>query len=199
MSKDDFLKYQTFIPIPKIFHSDLTESPMSNCTMCDCDLLHTEIDYLIEKAFKRNKEYGTSETIFEVAICFKCVTQFRSELSKESLQAIDQYYTSHVDWNQRHNQLIESSPDDIEPWLKECVISNKDIHKIDEYQIYGQCYGNELFLTNLPYMVSGKSIDQIVHLLSPKTKDEIKGFMDDNLGFPPEWKELIDDGKVLLV
>ena len=54
--------------------------------------------------------------------------------------------------------------------------------------IYGQCDGRHLLFTYLPYMISVEGIDELIPLLSKKTRDRLDDFIEEFLGMPPEFR-----------
>jgi hypothetical protein len=61
------------IHIPKRFYDSLSDTPFTNCLVCNRHLISDPTAYLIEKAFRRNPFLGKTETIFEYAICWDCI------------------------------------------------------------------------------------------------------------------------------
>ena len=45
----------------------------------------------------------------------------------------------------------------------------------------------------MPYVIGGAAVDEIAHMLSNKTIDDLRGFMGDNFGIPPEFRDLFKD------
>lgn len=71
--------HHDYIPLPEIFWSFETGQPMEHCSLCGCDLMVPDTNYLIEKAFKNR------ETVFEHALCLKCYTDAHESLSAARL------------------------------------------------------------------------------------------------------------------
>ena len=86
--------------------------------------------------------------------------------------------------------MIEENQLEAEKWLNHCVVTNKSIDDLDEYQIYGQFKGNRLVFGLFPYTISGEVLDQIIHLISAKSLDEMNGFKDQIITPDPTLKEL---------
>ena len=51
--------------IPTVFYSDVTGEPFKACVICEKYLYEPGAPYLIEKAFRRNKKFNITETLFE--------------------------------------------------------------------------------------------------------------------------------------
>ena len=97
---------ESSIPIPKIFHSDLTDSPLENCVTCDRNLLHGHEPYVIEKAFRYYPEYDIHNTIFEYIMCIPCAQKMNASMSEESLQKIQTYF-GELDMKARSEKMKE--------------------------------------------------------------------------------------------
>ena len=103
-----------------------------------------------------------------------------------------------VDFEKRL-ELTRQNPDRPSEWIKNCLVNHTSIDEIREYQIYAHCNGRHLNITHMPYMVSGEIIDQITHLLSDETLDELDDFMNNNFGPPPELMEPLPKRRIALV
>ncbi|MBR9831257.1 hypothetical protein [Acidiluteibacter ferrifornacis] len=174
--------------VPHIFHSDLTGAAIQACALCNTDL-SDDIDYIIEKAFKKAGT-GMVHTIFEYALCFECIPIMQARMSEESKKNITEFFESKVNLEKRFQEMIEENQLEAEKWLNHCVVTNKSIDDLDEYQIYGQFKGNRLVFGLFPYTISGEVLDQIIHLISAKSLDEMNGFKDQIITPDPTLKEL---------
>lgn len=186
------------ISIPEEFHCFSTGQPFEHCIECEKYLLDEETDYFIEKAVKNYNGYSATDVIFEYAICAQCAEQVRKEISKESMAKIETFFTEHVDIASRM-ELINENPDKPEKWIRHCMVSNQPIETMEEYQIFAHCKGKTLNLVLMPYMISGKTLEQIQHLLSPQTRNELNDFMERNLGPSPELAEVLPGRRVVLI
>ncbi len=192
-----FFKYPV-TDIPDIFLPYGQKEPFAHCINCHCDLLQDDVEYIVEKVVRRYQRLNTSDVIFEYAICLQCAETMRKELSTESLQNVQLFMEKSNLINSRQ-KLIQESNWNIHDWLSRCAVSGEDIEKQDEYQIYGHCRGRQLIFSAMPYMISGRVMEEISELLSPKTKGELDRFMDDNFGIPPELRKNIQDKPIVMI
>lgn len=177
------------IPIKKIpnrFYSDGTGEPFSNCINCDRYLLNGGIPYVIEKAIKKYHQFNTEDTIFEHAMCIDCQIKLRETLSEESKKNIDNFIASRVDFEKRRTKLIDTHGPELDEWLKKCIVTGNPVAEESEYQVYCQCDGENLYYAYMPFMLSGRAMEEIQELLSAQTRDEIDRFMGEFFGLPPE-------------
>lgn len=186
-----------FVEIPKEFYSHATGLPFERCIDCDRYLLDTT-EYFIEKAIKQYDGFSAKEVIFEYAICASCADKVRKTISQKSMTAIEQYFMRNIDFNKRM-QVMNSYPDNALAWINNCLVSEAPLSEVSEYQIFAQCKGNSLNLGQMPYMVSGQTLEKIQHLLSPETRDELDNFMQRNLGPSPELAEVLPGSKVVII
>ena len=182
-----------FMPIPKVFFPFLEDEPFQTCAVCQRQLLTPEVDYLIEKTYKG------AEVICEYAICLDCGQDMSTELSAESMMRIRAHMEERVDLLDRGKRLTEASPDQIEPWLENCVLTGTRQEDTDVYHICGHFRGPDLVLSIYPFMICGAAMNDMAVLLSKKTKETLDDFTDKFLGMPPEYKDLFDDAPVLLL
>ena len=96
-------------------------------------------------------------------------------------------------------ELMNTSPDNPSKWINRCVVSNRSLDELNEYQIFAHCQGNKLNLNLMPYMISGEVLEQIQHLLSHQTRNELNDFMDRNLGPSPELAEVLPGSRVVMI
>ncbi|MGD1848780.1 MAG: hypothetical protein ACFB10_25595 [Salibacteraceae bacterium] len=199
MDSPDIFFVSEFSDIPPVFHSDLTQAPFENCVLCEQFLLKDGTPYVIEKAFKRNLKLQITNTLFEYAICMDCVEKMREVISKESAIAMEKYMAERVDLAKRRQELIAAKDFTIESWLGKCIITEKPMETLSEYQISCQCDGSSMLYTFLPYMISEEAILELVENISEKTKDELDGFRDTFLGPSPEIQDLLPDRPLVLI
>lgn len=189
-----------YIEVPPVFCSDISGRPIEHCLVCDRYLLDNGVLYLIEKAYKNRRQFGTREVIFEYAMCLDCQEELRNSFSRESLSRIDGYFSAHVDLARRRRVLLESAGLDIEPWLSHCVIKKTPLEEMDEFQMMCQCDGRYMLFAYLPYTLGGAAMDEIMQLLSNKTLDRLDGFIDEYFGLPPEFREdPVPRGRLVLI
>ena len=98
------------------------------------------------------------------------------------------------------HQLQKNSDNfDLNKYFSKCIFKGTPTRELSEYQMVCQCRGENLLLDYAPYLVSGSVIDEVGQLLSNKTIDSLGGFMDDNLGLPPEIKDILKDKPVFVL
>jgi hypothetical protein len=190
------------IELPEIFNSDATNGPFEKCMNCERNLLKPPQHYIIEKAVKQYKDYKATDTIFEYAICLKCHGEFMGIYSEESLQKIQEYFKEHVDFEARHKVMRERYKDndfDSDEWLSNCIIKGTGKKQMSEYQVGCQCYGDQMVVMNMPFLIGDEAMDELSQLLSNKTIDKMDGFIDEFFGLPPDLKKLIKDTGVVIL
>lgn len=200
MKSEDHALSEPPVPVPQIFRSTETGDLIERCAVCDRPLLDSSTDYVIEKAFRSYQGFDSRETIFEYALCSACRDELMAELSRESLERIQGFFSARVDVALRRLQMLnaaESEPD-VGPWISSCLVSGEPIDDLEEYQIYCECRGHNILPSRPPFLIGGPVLDEIADLLSNKTLDELNGFADDILGLPPELEELFRRRVVLL-
>lgn len=195
--------------IPREFHS-LADGPFTRCMVCDADLIEGDVRYLVERIFRG------SEPIVEYAMCVACQEGMCSELSQESLQAIQEYYQQ-VDFDARVDRLrnhLAATTDpsdvaaafqdsavldvDVSPWLDSCLVTGKPRSECHGHQVIALCQGQRLELSVVPIMISNEAIEGLLKVISKKTRDRLDDFMGENFGMPPEFCEQPDMFPVLL-
>ena len=87
----------------------------------------------------------------------------------------------------------------IENLLGRCMITGTNINDMSEYQIAGAFSGRQLIWEPFPFIMSIEVTNEINELLSEKTKEEIDGFIDNFIGVPPEWLEIIKNNKPIFI
>lgn len=181
-------------PIPSNFHSFSSNGPFTRCLDCDKELVESGSQYVIERAIKNYQNFEAQDVVFEYAICMNCAMKMRAELSKESLAKVEDFFQTNI---VGALQSLHNSPES--EWLQTCIVTGKPLKECAEYQIYAYCTGSFLFPQFTPYAISGEVLDQISGLLSDKTIDELDRFIDENMGIPPELKELFKEKKPMLI
>lgn len=195
---EDFLPEIQTVEIPPIFHSDLEDAPFRSCNVCDRDLSDGEVPYVIEKSFRRYDNFQFQNTVFEYAICAPCTEMLQKSMSKESMEAVQNYFRENARMGDRFSKMMdEESELKWEDCIDTCIIKGTDCAECEEYQIVAQCQGNQMIVMHMPMMISGKAIEELSELLSQKTTDEMDDFMG-NIGVPPELRELFSNKPILV-
>ena len=179
--------------IPKEFYSDISDKPIENCTICGCSLLENDTQYVIEKAFKD----GLVE--IEYAICMDCLENMKGNMSEESMKNIENYLMENMSNMEEKLEDYYFNGRDSNVFLEKCAIKGTPKEELSEYQIAGLFKGKMLDPQVFPYLISMEAAEEINNLLSKKTKDELDGFIDDLIGLPPEWLEILKTNKPILI
>lgn len=184
--------FPRFRDIPATFHSLEAEGPFERCTGCGRSLQDPDCRYAIERIFR-----GT-EPIVEYAMCMECQDGICEELSAESLQRVRAFFQG-IDHSSRLARLQRhSGDDDIEPWIGECIVTGKRRSECSAYQVVAVCRGMFIEVSAAPLMISDEGIEQVMELMSKKTRDRMEEFLGDTFGMPPEFCENPDFFPVLL-
>jgi hypothetical protein len=173
------------VPIPQQFLNSETLQPFEKCLMCSQSL--KQIQYVVEKAIKNYPSLGTSEIIFEYAICLSCATKTHMELSEESRTRIQAYMADHL----KNRQPNPEKAKDLDSSLSRCMIKETDLSQSSEYSVYALCNGSEMIINELPYALSGEVQDEIMQLLSAKSLDIMDDFIGNHFSGPPEVMEIL--------
>lgn len=184
--------------IPREFLSVETGEPLSNCLVCEKYLLDDGTQYMVEKAMRRHPKIGSENTLFEMAICMDCAIKQREELSRESLEAMDNWMMANMKaGNRTAHDLFETTTS--HKWLQECSVNGTALEEETEYQMFGLCNGKQMVFGQLPYVLGSQAIEELQELLSDATRDEMNGFAETYFGLPPELADLFKDRPVLVM
>nr|PZN57983.1 MAG: hypothetical protein DIU61_01165 [Bacteroidota bacterium] len=156
--------------------------------VCNSYLLNEGFPYFIEKSVRQFPELGTSEIIFEYALCFSCSASFNAALSETSRQRMAEYFARYGRFEARREKLHDAPVDE---WVAQCLIKDTPIAAAPEYQIVAQCAGKKLVVNDLPFAISLEAMDEIAALLSEETLGEMDDFMGKYFTGPPELAELL--------
>jgi len=179
--------------IPEIFHSFETGTPFTQCLECRSDLINGQ-PYLIEKAFKNHIEYQVKDTVYDYALCMNCAEQIKNEMSKESVASIVRFFAERLNPAEHISRMHLSPLESIET----CMITGKEMDDCTEYQIYAYCVNDTISPDMPPYMVSGEVMEDILPILSKKTKDDLDGFFNKHFAPDPTLMEPISPKFVLI-
>lgn len=156
--------------------------------VCNAELLHDGFPYFIEKSVRHFPELGTSEVIFEYAICLSCSASLNAALSETSRQRMASYFAEYGRFDARR-QKLQDAP--VNEWITHCLIKDTPIANSPEYQVVAQCSGKLLVVHDMPFAVSLEAMDEIAALLSEETLGEMDDFLGKNFTGPPELAELL--------
>jgi hypothetical protein len=187
------------IDIPERFYSDAEGKPFEYCQVCQKFLLDEGTSYVVEKAMKNYTNHDFYSTIFEYAICLECHTNIQQGMSVESIQNLQRYYTDII--AAKGNQAIVINLDDfnLDSWLSKCFFTGDAVKEMDEYQVVAQFNGSKMVMNMPPLLIGESAIEEMSHLLSDKTIDEMNGFKQQFLGPDPQLEEYIFGKKLILL
>jgi hypothetical protein len=113
------------------------------------------------------------------------------KMSSASMMNLQQYFSGNeafiakVNHHNNHWQETEGSP------LEDnCALTGEHKSTLEEYMIYGHFKGDQMIRSTMPFLLSGKVMDDVADLLSDETIDELDDFMGEYFGGPPELEEL---------
>jgi hypothetical protein len=127
-------------------------------------------------------------------LCVPCADAMKERMSRESMERITQFFNERVDV---FKQLSIFSGEQGESFSK-CLVSGKPMEECFEYQIYAVCQGDQLYEGMPPYMICGEVMDEIMPMLSEKTKDELDGFFKKHFSPDPTLMEPIGPKLILI-
>lgn len=176
-------------PIPEIFCQLESKTPFDRCALCQCAL--DEKHYVVEKVIRNYVSLNTQEVIFEYAMCLACAENMRMELSEESRQKVEAYFSAHVDLVKRNDRIKQLQGQPLGQWISRCLIKDQMVQQSTSYSIYALCKGHELIPSDLPYAICEEAQDEIMQLLSAKSLEILDDFMGRHFSGPPEVAEIL--------
>lgn len=190
--KDESDDWPRFCPVPSEFHSLQFDGPFTACMLCDGELTSGDRHYFIERVFR-----GT-EPIVEYAMCLACQMEMSNEISEESQASIQDFFAQ-VDHYPRLRRLEDRfDAEGIGAWLDECLVTGKKRAECQGYQIVALCQGSQLELAVTPFLLSDEAVEQLIGLISKKTRDRLDDFTGEHFGMPPEFCEKPDFFPILI-
>lgn len=184
--------------IPKEFYSFETGRPFTHCIECNIDFQRSGIGYLIEKVIRQYQGYRAQDVISEYALCIPCIQEFSKSISPESMKVMDQYFERHAD-REKRLELVSAGVADYRQWVDACFLSGKKRGALSEYQMTAQCRHDQLILNQLPYVISNEVSEELIPLLSQKTRDEFDKFNERHFGPPPGLEKELPTRRTLLI
>lgn len=186
--------------IPESFYSFQTGEPFHKCLVCGQDLKASGKPYFIEKAFRKYPGYSAFDITYEFAMCFNCAEDLRKELSVESQERMKEYMESRIDFGKRRQSMKSFDPTrNVEPWLDHCLITGEPLQDQNEYVLYGYFQADKMMVSDFPYAIGPKAMDELTDLLSNKTLGEMDDFMGQYFTGPPEVNELFKPRRPVLL
>lgn len=179
-------------PIPKELYSEETEQPFEHCFDCGCHLHESGEGYVIQKAV------SNGETVLEIAICENCHKQLQEDYSKETKERIWNFYLDKGNLDGRLQRFAALPPISIKPWVETCTTCNKPLTEASEYVIAAQGIGKHLVFGETPMMFCGDCMEQLINMLSEKSRDTYNDWIDRCLPSPPEAKRDLIKNKIFI-
>lgn len=178
--------------LPEFLFNYDTKQPFTHCLVC-----HTALDsvekYAIEKVFKNNRQMGTSEIIYEYAICLDCAADIGNEISEESLASIQQLYEEHSsNLLMKLEYLHQTDKYNLNSWIERCSFTGKEIRLCSEFSVSAMVEGGKLVYEHSPMAVSDTFMEKMQECMSQKTRDYFDGFKDKYFDLDPDLKDLIN-------
>lgn len=167
---------EAYAPVPELFWSLETGKPFAKCTLCGGAILKPGTNYAIQKS------YNGREPVFECAICLTCDKEIQKQVSKKSMQLVHHYFDEHVDFRGRAEKMLSLHGMDCIRWINECVIKGTPRDDCKEYIICGWCIDEDMAYINMPFLISGEAVDEMMSLLSQQTKGILDGINDQLFG-----------------
>lgn len=153
------------------------------CIECGGDLTDPGATYYVERAIRGG------EPLYEFAICESCLFDHEDEFSAESIRAIGNFWLQRADLDARDELVGAVENGDV--LFDRCLLSQRQRDEIDEYQVFAWCRdGMFIADTTSPGVISGAVVEELLPLLSRKTRDTMDDFIRDHLGLPPELQKL---------
>lgn len=188
---------QSLHEIPPIFYNSETGAPIERCLVCD-EYLLSDADYIIEKAMVNYPGTGTTDLIWEFAMCMDCMDSVMSEYSKESHQAMNEFFMDNM--NLSRQQILAGQDNfDANDWVNECIITGKTKEECSQFQLCIQCIGGFAVFDRTPFMISDEAMDRVTQLLSNATIDAMNKFRDKHFPPPEDLSPLLRDRDFVLI
>lgn len=176
--------------IPRLFFDTVKDLPFSNCSKCNVFLLDDNIEYMIEKVLVPN------DVLYEFAICSRCIMSIQKEISKESLQNMQQF--NEYELNKRIQKINHLVNKDFETIKKELSDEHPGL-SYENCNVMAFFKGRNLVDDYPAVCVSTQALEKMQDVLSKKTKDSFDDFMDFIGDVPPGLEELFKTRKPVLV
>ncbi len=187
------------VPIPDVLLDEDTGKSFINCRMCHLDLQSPPVPYMVEKVIRHNKSLNLREELFGYAICLECAEEMKGQISKESMEVIQEFISRNVDFQKRMEAIFFQRDNHVEEFLSNCMLSGKSVEAAEEYQMAALCEGDKLVVGMWPYVIDSSVIGQLTELLSPETLGNMDDFYGQNFGLPPEWADLFKERPVFWI
>ncbi|MDP5171551.1 MAG: hypothetical protein NWR72_15000 [Bacteroidia bacterium] len=187
------------VSIPDVLLDEDTGKSFTNCRMCHLDLQSPPVPYMVEKVIRHNKSLNLREELFGYAICLECAEEMKGQISKESMEVIQEFISKNVDLQKRMEAIFFQRDNHVEEVLSNCMLSGQSVEAAEEYQMAALCDGDKMIVGMWPYVIDSSVIGQLTELLSPETLGNMDDFYGQNFGLPPEWADLFKERPVFWI
>jgi len=152
-------------PIDPIFESVYEGGPFRRCLECEGPFFDggQELFYVIMKVFVHD------ETIVELAMCEKCRSRMRQEISDKSKEAITRFIAERF----RPSATIDS-----------CAICQRRRDTCRSATVYAYCFGSRMIVHDYPLMICDRCEETIQEMMSDETRGWQQDFMDRHFSGP---------------
>lgn len=178
------------LPLSDPFLNSETGRPFETCLMCGLSV--SDKQHVIEKVIRNYPTMGTTEVIFEYAMCLECAGKMHFELSEESRARVTQYLSNHIVKREFYSEK------DLTSAISNCAITGNPLSESSEYTVYAFCNGNQMVLGEFPYALSEAAQDEIMKLLSAKTLEVMDDFIGNHFSGPPEVMDILKRRPLLI-
>jgi len=163
------------VEMPEIFCSAETERPFETCIDCEVQLADESRGgyYFVQKTIVRR------EPVFEFAMCLTCYWNLQREFSRETHEALEQFFEDNV--QPFENIEVES----VDEFLDECLTCLRPRADCHRHTIVGFATGLTLLAGTGPLMICDSCENRMSELISAKTRREWDRFVEDHFDGPP--------------
>lgn len=178
--EERFGKYleKLFEPITHEFYSVETDDLFRNCIQCNCNLMEIDDGYIIEKVISND------DTIYEFALCDKCLEGLGRQYSKESIKHINRFY--------RKERKLKGD-------LSRCNFCLVPREELTTYSLIAICIDDRLIKYKFPVLGCENCFEILMEGLSEKTKGEIDRFVEKNFPSPSFGKDIPQGKPVIMI
>lgn len=162
-----------------IICSESTGKPFTHCNVCDKSL--DDGVYFIEKAYQRNLSDYNHFVVFEIAICMQCRANMAQNISKESMQKMQNYMKSY------EGEMLNT---DREISLDQCSFTQRPVKFFEEYHVLATIEKDNYIIP--PIVMGGDIMKEYQEILSEETKGFFRDFYNDFIGVPPSLAKLLN-------
>lgn len=165
-------------------NSALTGEPFTHCSMCETPL--DQQLYFVEKAYEQNPEDGQHFVLFEYALCQNCKQQSLMQISKESMEKIQEFMQEHSSDLQSTWQQMQSSG------LDSCAFTGTPLEEMKEFHMVAAIENGRYRMK--PMIIGPHTMQQYQDLLSDHTQQFFDDFFDNFIDIPPSLKKILESG-----